>query len=268
MGRLISIHWPFVFVTTIVLYALILITLPLNTQTATVFLFLLVAYWSRIPGCGIPTPWFVLYQADLVDMFTMLVAINIGPGSAIAFTMFANIASRAAGTFPTWTGVITDACGQSFASLLMPFIHAMTGNVFTDMIIYTMIRRTGFLVGHFVYPQFSSFLYLLIAIWPMATATSLAINAFYGKYFGFYFDGLMHEGVKFNWIMFIIATAIVITMWRLMVGKRTSKYLHQGVLMKKVVKKVTGHKEVKKPTQVVIEDEELIGQVKQIIADD
>ena len=266
MGKLISVHWPFVLVTTVVLYALILFSLPFNTKTATVFLFLLIAYWSRIPGCGIPTPWFILYQADFVDVFTMLVAINVSPTYAVAFTLFANIASRAAGTFPTWTGVITDACSQSFVCLLMPLIHILTGgDIFMDMMVFTMIRRCGFIVGHFVYPQFSSFMYLMVVVWPGATAVSLAINAFYGKYFGFYFDGLMQAGVRFNWTLFIIATVIVFIMWRAMVGKKSGGYLYKGAVMRMVLKKITKHKSINRPRVPIIEDEKIICQIKELI---
>lgn len=262
-----NVHWPFVFVTSIGLYALMLLTLPFNPQMSSVFLFALIAYWSRIPGVGIPTPMFILYQMDLVDLFSMIIAINIGGPTGAAFAIFGNVASRAAGIFPSWAGVINDAASQGVICLFMPIIHGITQNIFVSMMIFTIIRRLGFIVGHFVYPQFSSFIYYIIVVWPGSTFVSLTINGFYGKYFGNYFNGLMMAGVKFNWSLFLIATFLIVVMWRLMVGKRSSKLMQKGALARLILGRLRINKKMvenknEKNNENIMSDEGLLLEVK------
>jgi len=98
--------WPLIIGITIVLYILILITLPFSNAWTTIFLFTLISYWSRLPGCGIRTPFFALYLADVVDLFSMIIAINIGGFIAAVFSAFCNLASRIGGVTPPWNGVI------------------------------------------------------------------------------------------------------------------------------------------------------------------
>jgi len=243
--RIVNLHWPFVFVTSIALYGLILVTLPFKPQMATVFLFLLIAYWSRMPGVSIPSPMFALYHLDLVDLFSLIVAINVGGVAGAMFALFGNIVSRAAGIFPTWQGVINDAISQAVICLFIPIVHAYTGSIFTSMIVYTIIRRLGFIVGYFVYPQ-APFFYYFLVLWPGSTFISLTVNGFYSRYFGDYFDGLMRAGVKFNFVLFVIATVIMFTMWRLMAGKRTSKYMRKGMLLKSLIGKLNSGKKNRK----------------------
>jgi len=269
MKKIINIHWPFVLITSVVLFGLILITLPFNPQMSTVFLFLFIAYWSRIPGVGIPSPLFILYQMDLVDLFSMIVAINIGGLQGAMFTIFANIASRAAGITPTWAGVLNDAGSQAIICLFMPLIHSITKSVFVSMMVFTIIRRLGFIVGHFIYPQVSSFLYYIIVLWPGSTFVSLTINGFYGKYFGKFFNGLMQNGVQFSWILFLVATLLMFVLWRLMSGKKTSELLQKGALMKLIFNKLSKEKkkEQKQKEKKInfISDEELLLSVKEVI---
>lgn len=264
--KLISIHWPLVFVTTLVIYILMIISFPFNRQVSTVFLFLLIAYWSRLPGVGIPTPFFVLYQADLVDMFSLIVAINVGGPYGALFSIFGNIASRAAGVFPPWAGVINDAASQSVICMFIGFVHALTGNIFVTMMVYTIIRRLGFIVGYFLSGgAYGSPVYFFVILWPGATAVSLVINGFYAKYFGFFLDGVLKQGVQFNWPLFVFATVLIVVMWRLMVGRRSSQYLHQGAIVRAMFRKFVGEKQVKDGKIAVIEDEEIVREVKGII---
>lgn len=261
MSKLISIHWPIVFVTSIVLYVLMLVTLPFNSRTSMVFLFLLIAFWSRLPGVGIPSPMFALYHLDLVDLFSLIVAVNVGGLAGAMFALFGNIVSRAAGIFPTWQGVMNDAISQAIICLFIPIIHAYTGSIFTSMVIYTIIRRLGFIVGYFVYPQ-APFFYYFLVLWPGSTFISLTVNGFYSRYFGNYFNGLMQSGVKFNFVLFVIATVIMFTMWRLMIGKRTHKYMHKGVLLKTMFGKLRGKDRIIEKDKEDISDERLVLCVK------
>jgi len=249
------IHWPQVIVVTVTCYALILLYLPFNPVYSTVFLFAIVAYWSRLPGVGIPSPFFILYFADLVDLFSLIIAINIGGFEGALFSAFGNFGSRMAGIFPKWWSVIRDGSFQFIICLFIPYIHAITGDIYISMMIYTIIRRLLFIPIWIIYPDIP--LGNFCVIWLGATTGSLAINAFYSKHFGPFFDSLLEQGVSFNWTLFIIVTFSIILGKMLLFGRSGGSYLDQRRLLRFIVRKIEGEKQPKKRKEIV-SDEELV----------
>jgi hypothetical protein len=79
-----------------------------------------------------------------------------------------------------------------------------------------------------------------IFVWTGATIVSLLINGFYARFFGFYLDGLLQEGVKFNWILFIIVTLVILAAYRTVLTTQLSKYLSKGVLVKEIKRRFLG----------------------------
>jgi len=247
---------------TTVLYALIIINLPFNPVASTIFLFAIISYWSRLPGVGIPSPFFILYLADLVDLFSLLIAVNLGGIYGAIFSLFGNIGSRMAGITPYWSGVMKDGIIQFFICLIIPFIYSATGgNIVMTMMIYTIIRRMGFIVLWLIYPDLS--LGEFCVIWVGVTFASLTINAFYAKYFGGFFDGLLQSGVSFNWPMFIFVTIIVIAGKTYFFGTSKSKFMDQKYLLKHLLHKVIPQEKGNKINAV--NDIEIIAEVKSVI---
>lgn len=110
---MLMLNWPLILFTTLTLYILIILCLPFSALYATIFLFALIAFWSRMPGVGVPHPFYILYNADVVDIFTLLISINVGIFPAIVFTVFCNMWSRMVGVYPD---VRSDKAG-----LIMPY---------------------------------------------------------------------------------------------------------------------------------------------------
>jgi hypothetical protein len=259
---MIGLYWPLVIATTIVLYSLIIITLPFNQQTSTLFLFALISYWSRLPGVGIPSPFFILYLADVVDLFSMLIAIHVGGIQGAFFSLFGNMWSRAAGITPWWNGVIKDSIIMFCICLITPFLYAISGkDVFVTMMLFTIIRRIGFIILWFFYPVPAS-IFEFAVLWSGVTVASLLINGFYARYFGYFFDSLLANGVSFNWPLFIAATVIVFGSMKLMMGKNAAKILDQTYLFKILFKrkKKSGIKLIES-----VSDEKMITEAKNII---
>lgn len=237
-NRKIALNWPLVFLTTVSLYVLIILTLPFNALYASVLLFALIGYWSRLPGVGIHHPFFILYQMDVIDIFMIILAINLGPVPAIIFIWFCNMVSRVAGVYPDWSGVVQDGIILSITALVVPLLNIIVnGNLIAIVTIYSIFRPIGFFLFNFIWPRMS---------WPQRVITSIVaggevflINIFYAKLFGGFFDGLLKKGVAFSWTLFIFATVIIfgayITLYgidSLTVKKKTAR---------KVVKRVVNH---------------------------
>lgn len=238
--RVLNIHWPIVIVITIVLYVLTIITLPFNSQTATIFLFALIAYWSRLPGVGVINPLNFLYYMDVVDIFSMLVAVYVGPMQAIFFTLFCNYATRAVGIYPHWAMVIKDGISQSMVCLVIPFVYTLLGgNITSTVIAYTLLRTVGFFLLWIVWRPWGLIKQLSIQI--SETAVALAINILYSKIFGNFISNLLQAGVEFNWVLFLFASLVVLFFAVFIVGldQLLPKKETTSKIVKNVVRNIT-----------------------------
>jgi len=214
-------NWPLVLITTIVLYALIIITLPFNAVYATIFLFTLISFWSRLPGVGIPHPFYILYLMDFIDIFCVIISINVGGIYGGIFALFGNMWSRACGVFPEWNGVISDSFAQFFAALVLPFFHAsMGGDILVSVVMFSVLRLVFIIPLDQIFYRIP-FVKYVIELVAGGTAL-LLINAFYAKIFGNFFDGLMQKGVQFSWILFFFATAVIVVFYISVFGKSKS----------------------------------------------
>jgi len=207
--KILSLNWPIIIFFTVILYTLTIVTLPFSAVHATVFLFALIAYWSRLPGVGTYHPFFILYQSDLIDIFTLFVAIHVGVVEAIIFTVFCNLSSRAAGIYPPWQGVIKDAIIQSVIALMVPILYVIVGgNIFALVAVYTVLRSLGFFIFGFIWPMFS--IPQLLIIESGAAVAVFVVNMFYAKVFGTFFESLLMKGAVFSWVLFLFATVVIL----------------------------------------------------------
>jgi hypothetical protein len=206
--KILNVQWPIIIATTLVLYVLVILAMPFNMAMSTIFLFAIIAYWSRLPGVGIPHPFYILYQADVIDIFTLIIAIHVNPFYAVAFTVFCNLGSRAAGTFPSFQGVCQDAIIQSVIALIAPLLYAITGNLVTVVGIYSVLRILGFIILGFIWPLRS--IPVLFLEEMGAGVAVFIINMFYAKMFGSFFENLLMQGVGFNWVLFLVVTILIV----------------------------------------------------------
>ncbi len=219
---MIALKWPLVIPATLLLYILIIITFPFSSVLATVLLFALIAFWSRFPGVGLPSPFFLLYVTDFVDLFSIIIAINLGGPAGALFSIVTNLYSRACGVWPDWGGVISDSIAQALACLVIPFLHvAFGGNIITSMIIYTVVRII------FIIPLDRLAFYQVplpqyIAEMAIGGGALFGVNILYASLFGNFFNDLLERGMQFSWPLFIFAT-IVISIGFFIMNSRTEK---------------------------------------------
>jgi hypothetical protein len=249
---MITLNWPIVLVTTLVLYIGIILTLPLSPLYATLFLYTLIGFWSRLPGVGIPHPFFIIYQMDVIDLFMILIAVNLSPVHAIIFVWFTNTISRLAGTFPDWAGVMQDNILMTFAAVVAPFASAILGgNLILLIALYSIFRPIGFFIFWFIWPRTSLAERILNSL--IGGASIFFINAFYAKLFGNFFDNLLNKGVAFSWILFFFATIIIFLFYIIVFSTSASKNVNSSnKIVKRIVRKIIHKKKKKKRKSVPI----------------
>lgn len=235
---MLSLNWPLVILTTGIIYILIIITLPFSVVYATIFLFALISFWSRLPGAGIQFPFFILYLADFVDLFGLIISVNIGGVYGGIFTLVINLWSRLSGSYPIWYIVFEDAIAQFFVCLLIPFFHvALGGNILVSMVIYTILRIIIISPSDLIsFPGgFVPWFFTSIRTWTIA----FLINIFYAKYFGDFLNHLLLKGVAFSWSLFFFVTIIIIIFYINVFSKpKSSKNNLLNKLLIRIIKKI------------------------------
>jgi len=239
---MISFNWPIIIASTVVLYVLTILFLPFSAVYASVMLFSLIAFWSRLPGVCIYEPISLLYLMDFVDIFSIIIAIHINPVYGAFFSFFWNLYPRFAGGFKEWPNLLKDAGTQSFITLLCPLFFAMTGSLEIVVVIYSVLRLVIFWLLNFVMPT-RGIIEQTIRILISGTAL-LFINVLYAKLFGEFFSNLMKKGAAFSWVLFFVATIVILLFSILVMGfspKKAGKSV--GKQIKRVVRRQARKKE-------------------------
>jgi hypothetical protein len=203
-------NWPLVITITAGLYGLLVLSLPFSAVFATIMLFAIIAFWSRLPAAGTPNYFlfFVLYSADLVDVFSAFIAVSVGGIQGAIFSAFCNISSRLCGVYPSWRFVMQDVFGQFITCLIIPFVHVALGsNILYTVMAYTVIRII--IVTPIDFFTYGAPLAKYAMEWTAGIIIVFTINSFYGKLFGNFMVNLLSSEVAFSWILFLGVTAVI-----------------------------------------------------------
>jgi len=217
---------------------MIIISLPFSRNMPLIFLFAIIGIWSRLPGVGIHHPFYILYQADVIDIFMLIISIHISPYHAILFVWFCNISSRSAGVFPGWPGTFHDCIIMTVLAVLAPIFYSLSSqNILTVVAIYSVLRIVGFIIMGFIWPirSISQLFFEEIG----AGFAIFIINMFYAKTFGGFLENLLIKGAVFNWTLFLLVTIIVLTIFIIVYGfspKRAAKKV--GKITKNIAHKI------------------------------
>ncbi|PLW80474.1 hypothetical protein C0585_02150 [Candidatus Woesearchaeota archaeon] len=203
-----NIHWDLVKKTTISSYILLIIFLPLNPIWSTVLLFSIVAIWSRLPGMATPHIGDWILMLDLVDFFSMIIAINIGGVEAAIFSIIVNIGSKIMGEHGNWLLAIKDMIAVALTCMMIPYVHLITSNIQITMALFTVIRNLWFIPMQVLMPAVSwGKFWMLRIVWSSGL---FVINNLYSRFFGEFFDGLLKTGVNFSWSLFLLVTSVLV----------------------------------------------------------
>ena len=219
---MIIVVWPLVIITTIILYLLIILSLPFNSLYATMFLFSLIAFWTKLPGYCIAEPLPVIYSMDFVDIFVIIIAVHINVFYAATFALFWNIFPRLCGGYKPWGGISKDGLSMAILAIFVPLMSIISGGDLLKVVLIFSILR---------YPLLLSMNFIIQTMdWPThiirvsaAAVSVLFINVIYAKFFGSFFENLVKEGASFSWIMFLIASVVILTFSIIFMGFSPTK---------------------------------------------
>lgn len=236
-----SFNWPLIIGTTGVLYLLIILTLPLSNVAATIMLFSLIAFWSRLPGVCIYEPISIIYLTDFVDIFSIIIALFVGPVQGATFSLIWNLYPRLCGPYHTWPALMKDSGIQAIMYLLCPIFYAITGSLVAVVAIYSILRLFLFWIVSIFLPT-RGFIEQTIRL-VISGIALFFINMLYVKLFGNFFTNLLGKGATFSWSLFLIATIIILIFSITVLGfspKKTTKKIG-----KRIIKIVKNHSERK-----------------------
>jgi len=233
---MIIIIWPLVLVTTAILYILTVLFLPFNTLYATICLFSLIAFWTKLPGYCIGEPLPIIYSMDFVDIFVIIIAAHVNVVHAAIFALFWNIFPRLCGGYKPWAGISKDGISMAILAFFVPLMNIITGgDILAVVLIFSIIR----------YPLLLSMNFIIQTMdWPThiirvsaAAISVLFFNVIYAKIFGNFFENLVQKGASFSGILFLAASAVILTFSILFMGfspkKTGTKALKQIVRITK-----------------------------------
>jgi hypothetical protein len=229
-------NWPLVISITVFLYSLILLFFPFSTAAASTVLLVLIGFWSRLPGVGFMSPFQLLHIADMVDFICIIIAINIGGVQAAVISVFLNLSSRLCGITPGWILVLKDTIAQFAVCLIIPFIHIVTGeSILMTIVWYSLLRLIMFFPIRFITPPINPFPQFVINMIIGAFLLFL-VNITYAKIFGWAFESMLGTQAGFNWLIFLIATVVILIFYTSVFG--FSKSIKISDSLKDTVKRV------------------------------
>lgn len=211
-----TIRWGALYYTSIAVLALILLLAFIEPFAATLLSFALLALWSRIP-CMTND---ITKDLEVVDLFTILIAINVGRFWGGLFGLSIMLVSRlyntgeSGGYSETPLYTIIDAFSLFLVGLLAPNIYSLAGN----SLVYSLYFSTAFryFLGYAELAVFvpSEFFYWLRLVVP-ALASAYVANTLAALLLGDYAAGLLKSGLSLPWglvflFFIVLATAALL----------------------------------------------------------
>lgn len=191
--------------TTILLYAgVLLLALP-APKIATLLLFGLVALWSRIPAM------MTMFTKDVevVDFFTVIIALNMGPFIGGIFGTGLILFSRIFGPAEDIDYTLKESiCFFVGAFFSYGVFHWTGANVMITMFSFTFIRYAFYLVLDLVTTPNKVFLTLII----LAISAPIAVisNLLWVNLFGDALNRIFEKGAVVSWELLVFVTGAIL----------------------------------------------------------
>ena len=194
--------WKPLKIVSFVIYALILLFIPMSSFVSVILLFVLICLWSRV-SCFISK---YTKDLDVID-FVVMLAINHNGIFAGIFGFSVMLFSRIFGPreWPLYT--LKDAISIMICGFLTPTIYAATGSALTTMIIFTIIRYALYIVLTVVMEPGA--LGLEIGICSVSIFIAFIYNTFIMGMFEGMLSKVFEGGVHFSIGLFLVATGVV-----------------------------------------------------------
>jgi hypothetical protein len=195
--------WKPIKITSAIIYALILILLPFSSFWATILLFALICFWSRIP-CLVS-----VFTKDLecIDFFTVLLAIHVGGVFGGIFGAAIMLFSRIFGPNEWYLYTIKDAIAILIGGLMTPLLFVLLDNPLYTMYCFTLIRYAVYLILTVMLEP--EYLGLELGLCFSGIFVAYFSNTIMMTLFAEPLSKMLAEGVTFDITLFIFATSVV-----------------------------------------------------------
>ena len=195
--------WKGVKIVSLVAYVLILLAFPFSSFWATIILFALIAFWSRVPAM---ISMFTK-EVEVLDFFTVLLAIHVGGIFAGLFGAAIMLFSKLFAPNEWYLYTIKDAASFFVCALITPLVYAASGSTLTTIYVFMIVRFSVYMVLTVILePE-----YIMLEL-GLCTA-GILVGGIYNTFIMKSFEGLVapmiEEGVKFSFSLFLVATLVV-----------------------------------------------------------
>jgi hypothetical protein len=195
--------WKPIKVVSVILYALIIIIFPFNGFWATILLFALICFWSRIPAMiSVFTK-----ECEVIDFFTVILALDVGGFFAGVFGASLMMFTRIFGPREWFPFTVRNTVGMFLGGVLSPLVYEMCGSTLITMYSFTAIRYVTLIVMCAIFEP--EFLMLEIGLSFTNGISAYISNTFLVTLFAKPLAEVVADGAVFDMKLFLIATLVI-----------------------------------------------------------
>ena len=221
-----------------VLFIAIILTYFFSPTWSVVMALSLLVIWSRVPGFA----HFILNKLAVNDLFTFIVAANLGGGVGLIFGVIGTMFARIFGPYEWFPYTLRATISISFAALATPSIINYTGGANWQAFIYFEV--TMYVIYYLLVILFwREEIPLEIAIIPAVIFFDFIMNNFLLQLFGSTISNMITNGLSSGW-PFVILVGLMLGFWAAAknsdkIAKRVYKFKEKlGIDNNKYLKKI------------------------------
>lgn len=195
--------WKPLYYTSIGMFALSLILLPFSAAWSIMVVLSLVAIWSRVPGM---IHWF-FGKLSVTDLFTFIVAVNLGPLAGVVFGTFTMLFGKLFGPLEDPLVLFRLTLGYIIASLATPLIVHFTG---PGVLAFYVWQTVSYLLYYtLVVLFFKEEIGIEVVYFPVVIGVDYFMNGFLVVLFGDTIGNMMTQGLSSGWPFIVFAGMIL-----------------------------------------------------------
>ncbi|MBI2545361.1 MAG: hypothetical protein HYW22_02055 [Candidatus Aenigmarchaeota archaeon] len=212
--------WKPLYYTSIALFILSLVLFPFNSQWSIVTILLLLSLWTRIPGFI----HFIFNKLAMNDMFTLIIAANMGGLAGGIFGAFTMVFSRLFGPNEWMPYTIRATVALFVGGLSVPLIIASTGGVNTlALYLFEGVVYAVFYIQVLLF--WREEIGIEIGLLPIVIFFDFFLTGWLVGAFGQTLSDMLTKGLTSGWPFIIFSGIILFYIWFSVNGKKIEGFL-------------------------------------------
>jgi len=195
--------WKPLKVTSLIMYILVILLVPISEFWSVIILFALICLWSRVP-CLLSM---FTKDLDVIDFFTVMLAIHVGGIFGGVFGAAIMMFSRIFGPNEWFLYTLKDSISIMICGFLTPAFYFVFGSALYALYAFTLLRWIIYLILTWVIePEYMS---LELGLCTVGSLKSYLYNTFVMVTFEGFLATVFVGGIHFSVGLFLCATAVV-----------------------------------------------------------